>query len=825
MKSRSSVAVASGGGSPGTPTQLTTFTITDEGGSGESAGKVSQLFGVVLPPGKIPDGMYPEIRANDGTTVLASFHGGRKNFPAGHATGAGSWRFCFMAFRQQSYSAGETKTYQLWSSNTAPSSSGISNSSASAAGLAMELTGVTNLSGTWTATLATGISDNDDIITYADNGIAKMISVGQDFMQSGSPHGQLYMKGYVLLLKDASNNFAGIRYNLRSQQGWSDVSSPTAGLRTVTALLKDSGGTKRTLQGYEAPSNVLSSLGNNIDFGHYTRFFSVGTNGKWDFNQSGGSQSSDTATGMPVFSKSWLSAAELFPFDPAETNASNGTISYYPNANGPLLRDMSAGGERDEIGGIPNQCAKHFFNRAAADWQAIRAIALMSGSWRTCVLDSTTKKVITGVNASYTGHGTARPTWRYFASSSVTGVQNPSPEGSPAIWNSESEPSHRPQYAWYAYMMTGSPEFYDIAVEQGAQIVLWATPGTATFTTAPVTAWAAAYTDELSGRQPVVNGTTYDGSVLAANANLVRLYAWAFRDILCGFSVLPETSFDGAATLSYFNDLVDANLNFFNAYNAFVKNTSPNWETAPYNMLSGDPGLGGDNFEGTWTQSYLTIALAMSVAITRKAAAYTAATRQATFWADLFYRGGAAATGAYHIMVRNENGDRLEDGANTPVYLTAGPTISWVSSTDLFTFGGGITPTAGDLVGWHSFDAPGSPGVWASVGKMFKVINVSGQTFQLSQRSNSIALDVTNTSSCAAFYGMVKNCGSLPDYQNGWDYLPNSRLATGLLLQVGVSVSGLAATRAGQDVAFAANDAGEGPAAAKYRGATVYATV
>ena len=799
----------------GTETQLTTFTITNESGSAESAGKVSQLFGVLVPPGKIPDGMYPEIRLNDGTTVQPSFVAGRRNHPSGHPTGAGSWSFFMCAFRLPATSGSATNTYQLWSSNTAPSSSGLANNAASSASIAMEIDGVTNLSGTWTASVNTGVTDADDITTFGDAGVAKLISVGQDFMQSGSPHGQMYMRAYLMLLKDGSGNFAGVRTCLRAQQGWTDVSSPTATRRIINARLMAGASTRRTLQGYD----TTPSLSTSFVFAHYTRIFSVGTDGKWDYEQAGGSQSADTTTGMPVFSKDWLSASQMIFFDPAGTNSSNSTISYYPNANGPLLRDMSAGGERDEIGVVPNQCAKHFFNRAAVDWQAIRALSLITAGWRTCLLDSTTKKIVTGRNNSYTGLGTARPTWRYFPGTSVSGVQSPSTELGNSLWQSDTEPSHRPSYSWYAYLMTGSPEHYDIMCEHAAGMLLYGTTGTGLFTAPPVTGGASCY-NGAGGRQPVVSGTTYDGSMLATDSNLVRLYAWAFRDIVQAHSIQPATAFTSADIAGYFNDLVDASLGFFNAYNAYIAATSTNWNTAPYNMLNGG---GGDDYEGTWTQNYLGGTLAASVAWTWKSAAVTATNRMRDYLVDLYSRGGAAACGAYHLLIRNHNGDRIEDGANLAYLMTAGPTLSWVASTDVFTMGGGLTPTNGDLIGWSSFDAPGAPGAWATNLKMFEVINASGQTFKLAQRGSGTPLDVTSDGSCSAFYGRVANCGSLPDYQNGWDYLPNSRMVMRMMQMVGTT--GLSTARSGVDSAFSANDATEGPAAAKYRAATAFATV
>lgn len=803
----------------GTPTFLTSFTISNESASAESAGKASQLFGLVIPPGKIPDGMYPEIRSNDGTTVKAAFFGGRINYPSNHATGADSWRFCFCAFLQDATSGSATSTYQLWSSNTAPSSSGLANSSANSANLALEIDGTTNLTGTWRASVNTGISDADDIETRGDNGIAKLILVGQDFIQSAAAHGQMYMRAYVLLLKDASGNFAGLRYLLRAQQGWTDVSSPTATRRVVDARLTDGSGTVRTIQGY----NATPTLGNTFVFAHYQRFFSCANTGKWDYHQSGGSQAADTTCGMPTFSKDWLSAAEYFPYDPAQTGiSSNSTYTYNHNANGPIQRDLSSPGEWDYIGINPTQCARHFFNRAAVDWQAIRVVSLITGAWRTCLLNSSTKKIITGVNAAYTGLGTARPTYRYFPGTQVVGVQNPSTEIDTTLWQSETEPSHRPNYSFYAYLMTGGPEHFDLCVEHAAAILLYATPGAGTFTAPPVTGGASCFSSGQSGRQPVVNGTTYDGSMLAVNGNLVRLYAWSFRDIAQAHCIQPATAFSSADIKGYFNDLVDANYGFFNAYNAYIAATSTGWNTAPYYMQNYGGG-GGDDYEGAWTQSYLTVVLAMAVAWNRKSGAVTAANRMRDFWADLYTRGGPASCGAFHLQCRNENGDRIESGADLGVLMTAGATLSWVASTDVFTMGGGPVPTNGDLIGWSSYDAPGSPGAWATSMKMFKVINASGQTFKLSQRSNSTPLDVTSDGSCTAFYGLVANSGTIPDYQNGWDYLPGARLALRALEMVGIT--GISTARGGLDAAFNANNPTEGPASPKYLAAAAFATV
>jgi hypothetical protein len=802
---------------PASAVLLTTFTIANTSASPESAGKVSQLFGVLVPPGKIPNGKYPQIRLNDGTTVQEAYIAARVNYPADHPTAPGSWRFFACAFRLPATAGNATNTYRLYQSGTSPATSGLTNGSAAAADLGLEITGVTNLTGVWLASVNTGVTDNDDISVYGDAGCARIISVGQDFMQSGSPHGQMYMKGYLMHLTDGSGAYAGSRYCLRAQQGWTDVSTPTPTRRTVNARLMSGASPVRTIQGYDA----AVSLGTTFEFAQYQRFYSLGTDAKWDYVQAGGSQAADTTTGMPVFGKDWLSAGEMVCFDWTQTGiSSNISYDYYHDAKGPIQRDLSSPGEWSYIGVVPAECARHFFNRAEVDFRAIRTIALMTSGWRTCLLDSSTKKIITGRNNAYTGLGTARPTWRYFPGTQVIGVQNPALELSATLWQSETEPSHRPNYPWYAYIMTGSPEYFDLTVELAGEIVIYATPGAGQFTTPPVTGGASCFSGGLSGRQPVVSAATYDGSLLAANANLVRLYAWAFRDLVQALSIQPETAFDGADIKGYFNDLVDANLGFFNAYTAYVTAASPNWPTAPYYMQNNG---GGSDYEGAWTEAYLTAVFGATVAWTRKPAAVTAAERQRDFWNKLFTVGGAAACGAFHIKCRNENGDRLEDGDLVSVLMTAGPTLSWVASTDVFTMGGGPSPTNGDLIGWSSYDAPGSPGPWATSMKLFQVINASGQTFKLAQIGSGTPLDVTSDGSCTAFYGRVANCGSLPDYQNGWDYLPGARMAIRMMEQAGIT--GLSTTAAGLDAAFNANNPTEGPASPKYLAATAFATV
>lgn len=129
----------------------------------------------------------------------------------------------------------------ILSGGTTPTASGFSPSNLTAGSHDpnVQITGLSNLSGTYVSDLAKGISDaNTDNYNYMDGQAGAVQRVRECFRltnTSGSCHGQLEGYFYVQELPNSSGGFGYGRWMHRMAQPWYDVSSPTGGYRTFSA--------------------------------------------------------------------------------------------------------------------------------------------------------------------------------------------------------------------------------------------------------------------------------------------------------------------------------------------------------------------------------------------------------------------------------------------------------------------------------------------------------------------------------------------------------------------------------------------------------------
>lgn len=212
------------------------------------------MFGHPFKKGDIISGTFPKFELSDGTNVPYTYWN--------KVTWSdGSWKFAGFMLRVPSSVAGSNSlTIIVKAGGTNPGTSGRALSDLSAQDIKVLLVGQDNLSGTWTSSLNTGISDNDDVTVVGDGPAGKIWRIRQQFMQSGSNHGQLECFWYVSALQNSSAALYGLRALGRVVQPWINDSAGTKGNRSFSAALQNGASVLRTMQ--KSP-RTFTSVGSN----------------------------------------------------------------------------------------------------------------------------------------------------------------------------------------------------------------------------------------------------------------------------------------------------------------------------------------------------------------------------------------------------------------------------------------------------------------------------------------------------------------------------------------------------------------------------------
>jgi hypothetical protein len=664
------------------------------------------MFGQPFKQGDIPAGEYPAFTLTNDTPVPATIHS-VTTWPDG------SMKWCGVMLRVPAAVAGNgSLTVNIKNGGTAPASSARALSDFTAANLSVELVGVTNLSGTWTATLSDAIA-NGTAVQIGDGPAGAIWRVLGDFKQSSAAHGQLVCWHYVAALQNASGGLLGVRYLGRVAQPWGDVTTPTATYRRVTASLKSGASTIRALQG----TTTGEVVGTNIDIDHYTSFFTAGTGAKWDYLQGGGSQAAD-CTVRVVLNKAHLLRSRLLPsYDTSLSVSSAAAVSYVPFGMAPQgQRDMPGTGGRGEIGIQPEWVSRHILTQSAADETTVRTGGLISAGWTTCLRKQSTKQIVpvSDISASYAGLGPIETGWRFIRPSYVGMV---TPAAAATLWIGSYEPSHRPASAYYPYLITGEPQYLDLMVEHASTLVTIQDP---------------AY------RNATVAGTTYKAAALLINGELLRIPAWGLRDIAEAAAIYPDTCPSGTETRKYLRDVLDSNYTAAAASNA---SKSQAWRDNGRWGFTVDGSTQAD-YESPWAFGYLALSFAHQAAILGSAGAIAMRQHLARFYQSVHAAGDIAAMVSYRCSQRNQSGVE-QDTAAGMVFGIDG-TLTFDTATNRGTVSGFWSPTNGDVYAFVQPFGHTIPFAGVSYLQRLYVVNASGKTFQLSATPGGAPLTVAS---------------------------------------------------------------------------------
>lgn len=233
---------------------LTTLTLVNTSGSTQAANFVTPMFGHPFKKGDIAGASWPKFETTGGTNIPCTIWD--------KATWSdGSWKHAsFVLLVPSSIAGSGSLTINIKGNGTNPGSSGRSLGDLTAQDIKAILVGQDNLSGTWTSSFNTGVSDNDDVMVVGDGPAGKIWRVRQQFMQTGSNHGQLECFWYAAALQNSGAGLYGLRVQGRVVQPWINDTAGTKGNRSFSATLQDGASVLRTMQ---KAARTFTSLGSN----------------------------------------------------------------------------------------------------------------------------------------------------------------------------------------------------------------------------------------------------------------------------------------------------------------------------------------------------------------------------------------------------------------------------------------------------------------------------------------------------------------------------------------------------------------------------------
>ena len=742
-------------GTPGTPLYIgidpppsdvlvTSYFLDNTSGSTQASGFVSKMHGVAFKQGEMPSGEYPVFKVG-GVACLPSM-GGYSYFPDG------TMKHCsvFLVVPTSVAGSGNIQV-DVYTGGSAPAASSRALTDFNAADLKVEVTGVSGLTGTWTASLNAAITANTDVVPWTDGPAGKSWRVGGDFIQSAAAHGQLYCQHYVLALSNANGTLKGLRWMPRVCQPWGDVASPTVATRVVTAVIKTGSTTIRTMTGHSGSETP----GANISMDQYTSWFGVDVTGDYNYVQGGGSDAADTTTRVRFTPSKLVRTQQFGPYDTAQSATSNASVSYVPYCRGNMLRYTPNTGERDDIGLFPAWVVRALLKQTAVDERCIRVNALAAGGWRIVVRQQASKNVIACVDiqASYTGMGTMRTSWRHWPDAYMTGLQNPASWSS--LWAEEFCSHHRASAFYYAAQITGEQQYFDMMAELATVTMLNMEPNTQGWsTTLPIT---SPVTGGFGERGSLIAGTTYKGAGLIFRQDNYRIPAWGSRDIAHAAAILPDSGTHYTGVKAYLRDVLTSCWNATTAYNNAM---SADWRAAGLWSLNSRIAV-DEAYEGPWGMGYMV----NSVCHQSKTVPETGVTTFRNHIAKLpaqIHAGGfdVACLASYRLCQYNETAriDKTSEIVCQPRDTTLTPS----TSDSFFTISGpnsGWTPTNGDVFMFSTTMSAAKPFSAAVNDRRLYAVNVNTGTkrFQLALTPGGSPITVTSSAAINLFAMRVQN--------------------------------------------------------------------
>lgn len=544
------------------------------------------------------------------------------------------------------------------------------------------------------------------------------------------------------------------------------VNTATGGNSYITMTSPASGGTMQI--------TLLPAL---WPFG---RIHTADQSGRWDYIQAGGSVVGlsglkDTNLQVKRDMSYSMKTLTIPPYDLAATVNSGSQTPFYINGNCGLTTFPGAGGIDGHIGMLPVPEICHIYNQLLTDEYNVRAIGLAGGQSNGCVRPASNgyrlvswNNGTNGGGTQYSQMGTLQWTNNMGGSFGTTTVYrcNQTSDYFNGIGQSVGEATHQTQYAFYAYWLTGEPQFCDIMMEfaNGAIGGPYCGSGPTNTRISTIryqpTGDATLDGSAQGSRNVVSNSVTYYGPGGQALTQAARQDAWYNRNIAFAWSVMPKSHPQCAAYWTYFGDV----LRDIFAWVVSVIAQAP----TTYASTNGLFNPGQDYIMQVWMASYWLEAVSHYYGMSADSNAIATMNKIITWHQHVYNTFGANAISCEEWLVRqSENptgggsaggGPIIANDANFGTYLD-GAVTNWSSGTANFTYTAGDNAYVPFLNDTWFFTAPSVnsnqqtpiPGAFTAFTPYY-VVFVSGSgpyTIQLSATKGGSAItnsdNITNT--------------------------------------------------------------------------------
>jgi hypothetical protein len=733
----------------------------------QAADFVSPMFGQPFRQGDMPAGRHPRFVLADGTACPATLWG-ITSWPDG------SMKFCAAMLRvPREIAGGDRLEVQVRVGDPQPATGPRRVDDLLAADLRVELTGVDGLEGVWTTALNDGVRRRDDLVLIGNGAAGAVWRIGAELRnERGAAHGQLYCWHYVAALNGADDRLLGLRYLGRVAQPWADVATPAPRHRDCSATLKSGTNTLRQLLGHvdsETPGEVIRLL-------HYASFCTAGPDARWDFVQGAGSASAD-CTVRVLMDVPYAQRSDLVPPVVLGGTAQEPPVHHHPMGRGGMVRYMPQTGGRSDIGLMPLWCVRYLAHQSDANERAVRVNALVAAGWRIAYRKRATRQVVpvSDIKPQYAGLGPSEKGWRIHGEHG-NGFVKPAPVK--ALWSEDA--AHRPQPFVLAYLMTGEPQYLDMAVDNALVLINGLAPGVRTVVTSFPTQRPTAV--PWVGDRDVRIGT--DGPVFKCAGQMFiggRIAAWGTRDTaIC--ALLPDTPPDGAAVRAYMRDIMASMYGALLAY----RDRMPRAYSDSGLMILESNGGNDRAYESPWQTMYWSYAMCWQSAVFKTPESAAVRRYFLQFWkrsSELFDIGCAVTYRMAQYDHQENMITRLEDA----VFL-ARRRLQFDAATDTITVlprqGQDIhdwTPTDGDLFAFSPKQMAGAPDPFPQLGRNRRlyVVRAQGQSFQLSATRGGAPLDIVRDELVTQFMGQFQNMDVKTMFANDPTYIA---LLRGLLI-------------------------------------------
>lgn len=223
-------------------------------------------------------------------------------------------------------------------------------------------------------------------------------------------------------------------------------------------------------------THILTS---HVECMHFGSGFNATADGGFNYVQGNGSSASDPQIHIKFDQDYWISTKMVQPYDTSVTPDAATAYDYAPNRAAPLRHYFPGVGTDGTIGTDPVWVSQHFLGQTEDQWKNVVVAALNMGTCANNVRNSATR-TIQVVNATsgtpYANMGTASETFRWEqANGYVSGFTAPTGDLTGMIIP---DASHAVCALYYAQLITGEPQYDDLAIEWASWLLTMRYTGT-----------------------------------------------------------------------------------------------------------------------------------------------------------------------------------------------------------------------------------------------------------------------------------------------------------------------------------------------------------